>query len=210
MDEQVIQDLFDRAVSKGYTKTLDEFKTLLTTDSDVIEDNYQYVTSQGYSKSIDDFRVLIGAEKKKDVSESTSVQELLDSPGSTSQTDITSDTSEEVEPTDPLNIPEVLEEEVVSEEPSSLMTTDQKKQILTDNSIKVDELLRAARAGSSLERYVKNPEFGNVVSQIDMSTSDDDAIDMLYNTYINNRVMSPTNLQYDGSNNLKSKKEYTS
>ena len=44
MDEQVIQDLFDRAVSKGYTKTLDEFKTLLTTDSDVIEDNYQYVT----------------------------------------------------------------------------------------------------------------------------------------------------------------------
>ena len=99
MDEQVIQDLFDRAVSKGYTKTLDEFKTLLATDSDVIEDNYQYVTSQGYSKSIDDFRVLIGAEKKKDVSESTSVQELLDSPGSTSQTDIISDTSEEVEPT---------------------------------------------------------------------------------------------------------------
>ena len=115
----------------------------------------------------------------------------MDSPGSSSQTDITSDTSEEVEPTDPLNIPEVLEEEVVSEEPSSLMTTDQKKQILTDNSIKVDELLRAARAGSPLERYVKNPEFGNVVSQIDMSTSDDDAIDMLYNTYINNRVMSP-------------------
>ncbi len=205
MDEQVIQDLFDRAVSKGYNKTLDEFKILLTSDTEVIDDSFQYVTSQGYSKSIDDFRVLIGAEKKKDVSESTSVQELLDSPGSTSQTDITSDTSEEVEPTDPLNIPEVLEEEVVSEEPSSLMTTDQKKEILTSNSIKVDELLRAARAGASLERYVDNPEFGNVVSQIDMSTSDDDAIDLLYNTYITNRVMSPTNLEYDGSNNLKSK-----
>ena len=55
MDEQVIQDLFDRAVSKGYGKTMDEFKILLVNDNDVIQDNFEYVTSQGYSKSIDDF-----------------------------------------------------------------------------------------------------------------------------------------------------------
>ena len=66
MDEQVIQDLFNRAVSKGYSKTLQEFKVLLNTDNEVIQDNFQYVTSQGYNKSLEDFKVLIGSEKKKD------------------------------------------------------------------------------------------------------------------------------------------------
>ena len=91
MDEQVIQDLFDRAVSKGYGKTMDEFKILLVNDNDVIQDNFEYVTSQGYSKSIDDFKVLIGAEKKKDSSESTviSPEENMESPVTPVQEDPT-------------------------------------------------------------------------------------------------------------------------
>ena len=102
MDEQVIQDLFNRAVSKGYGKTLDEFKILLVNDNDVIEDNFEYVTSQGYTKSIDDFKVLIGAEKKKESSDSPviSPKESTESPITPVQEEPTSPVSTSTEPTE--------------------------------------------------------------------------------------------------------------
>ena len=67
MDPEVIQDLFNRAVSQGYTKTIDEFSNLLVTDSDVLQDNYNYVQSKGYNKSIEDFQNLVGVKKKDDM-----------------------------------------------------------------------------------------------------------------------------------------------
>tara|TARA_R100001440_G_scaffold57950_1_gene77801 strand:- start:99 stop:7814 length:7716 start_codon:yes stop_codon:yes gene_type:complete len=67
MDPEVIQDLFNRAVSQGYTKTIDEFSNLLVTDSDVLKDNYNYVQSKGYNKSIEDFQNLVGVKKKDDM-----------------------------------------------------------------------------------------------------------------------------------------------
>ena len=63
MDKQVIEDLYNRALSQGYNKTLEEFQTLLTTNSEVIEDNYQHVSSLGYNKSIEDFKILIGVNQ---------------------------------------------------------------------------------------------------------------------------------------------------
>ena len=63
MDKQVVEDLYNRALSQGYNKTLEEFQTLLTTDSEVIEDNYQHVSSLGYNKSIEDFKILIGVNQ---------------------------------------------------------------------------------------------------------------------------------------------------
>ena len=63
MDEEVVIDLFNRAQSKGYTKSIEDFKLLLETDEDVIVDNFNYVKSKGYAKPIEDFKVLV---KKKD------------------------------------------------------------------------------------------------------------------------------------------------
>ena len=60
MDEQVIQDLYDRAVSLGYPKSKEEFISLLQSDSDVQNDNYAYVQNQGYQKSMNDFLGLVG------------------------------------------------------------------------------------------------------------------------------------------------------
>ena len=65
MDLEVIQDLFNRAVSQGYTKTIDEFSNLLITDTEVLQDNYNYVQSKGYNKSIEDFQNLVGVKKKR-------------------------------------------------------------------------------------------------------------------------------------------------
>ena len=68
MDQEVLQDLFDRAVSQGYTKTIEDFAALISTDQEVLEDNFNYVTNNGYSKSIDDFGMLVGVKKKELVS----------------------------------------------------------------------------------------------------------------------------------------------
>ena len=60
MNEQVIQDLYNRAVSKGYKKSQGEFVQLLYTNGDVFNDMFSYVQSKGYGKSSSDFEVLIG------------------------------------------------------------------------------------------------------------------------------------------------------
>ena len=88
MDEEVVIDLFNRAQSKGYTKSIEDFKLLLETDEDVIVDNFNYVKSKGYAKPIEDFKVLV---KKKDETTglvspqeevvTTSVTEEVETPG---------------------------------------------------------------------------------------------------------------------------------
>ena len=65
MDQEVLQDLYNRAVSKGYSKSIEEFSTLISSDQEVLEDNYNYVKQQGYQKPIEDFQVLVGVKKKK-------------------------------------------------------------------------------------------------------------------------------------------------
>ena len=64
MNEQVIDDLFNQAVSKGYKKSREEFVSLLQTNDSVLNDMYSYVQSKGYGKGVEDFSVLVG--KKKD------------------------------------------------------------------------------------------------------------------------------------------------
>jgi len=64
MDEAVLKDLYDRAVSKGYSKSIEEFSSLLSSDEEVLKDNFNYVTEQGYTKSIEDFSLLVGVKKK--------------------------------------------------------------------------------------------------------------------------------------------------
>jgi len=61
MNEEVVIDLFNRAKGLGYSKSIDDFKLLLSTNNQVIDDNFQYVKSQGYGKGIEDFKILIGA-----------------------------------------------------------------------------------------------------------------------------------------------------
>ena len=64
MDEEVINDLFSRAKSKGYSKGIEDFKLLLSNDDEVFNDNFEYVQSKGYKKSIEEFSILVDAKKK--------------------------------------------------------------------------------------------------------------------------------------------------
>ena len=63
MDEQVIDDLYSRAVSKGYAKSKGEFVQLLHSDNEVFNDMYSYVKEKGYQKTPDDFSSLVGKKK---------------------------------------------------------------------------------------------------------------------------------------------------
>ena len=65
MDEEVLQDLFDRAVAQGYPKSIEEFSVLLSSDEEVLNDNFVYVKEKGYPKSIEEFAQLVGAKKKR-------------------------------------------------------------------------------------------------------------------------------------------------
>ena len=78
MNEQVIEDLFNQAVSKGYKKSREEFVNLLHTNDAVLNDMYSYVQSKGYQKGIEDFSGLVG--KKKDVTGLSTVDGTLDLP----------------------------------------------------------------------------------------------------------------------------------
>jgi hypothetical protein len=61
MNEEVINDLYGNAVSKGYKKSREEFVSLLNSNDAVLNDMYSYVQSKGYKKGVDDFKNLIGA-----------------------------------------------------------------------------------------------------------------------------------------------------
>jgi hypothetical protein len=61
MNEEVINDLYSNAVSKGYNKSREEFVSLLNSNDAVLNDMYSYVQSKGYKKGVDDFKLLVGA-----------------------------------------------------------------------------------------------------------------------------------------------------
>ena len=47
MDQEVLQDLYERAKSKGYSKSIQEFQQLISSDNEVLNDNFEYVKSKG-------------------------------------------------------------------------------------------------------------------------------------------------------------------
>jgi hypothetical protein len=67
MNEQVIDDLYNRAVSLGYKKDRNSYVKLIHSNPSVFNDSYSYVKSKGYKKSTDDFSSLIGLTPKKKV-----------------------------------------------------------------------------------------------------------------------------------------------
>ena len=74
MNPEVLQDLYDRAISKGYSKSIEEFTQLISSNQEVLDDNFNYVKTKGYSKDISEFSKLVGIVlKKKEVTDSASL-----------------------------------------------------------------------------------------------------------------------------------------
>ncbi len=99
MDEEVLQDLFNRAVSQGYGKSIEEFQALLSTDEEVLTDNFNYIKSQGYpaERTIEDFSILVGVKKPDEVV--ADVTESVGEDGSSVSPQIEEETTVAVEET---------------------------------------------------------------------------------------------------------------
>ena len=65
MNDEVIDDLYNRAKGLGYGKEREDFLSLLATNTQVFDDNFDYVQKQGYKKDKDAFAELIGVKKKR-------------------------------------------------------------------------------------------------------------------------------------------------
>ena len=79
MEPKVIEDLFNRAVSQGYGKSIDDFKLLLSSNEEVLTDNFNYLKANGYpeERTIEDFSILVGVKKKDETEVSQSVSPLV-------------------------------------------------------------------------------------------------------------------------------------
>jgi len=134
MDQEVLQDLYDRAKSKGYSKSIEEFQQLISSDNEVLNDNFEYVKSKGYAKDISDFSVLVGFGEKKNqvVTPSDVVEDVMESTTETEITPGSLDSSGQP----PIEIPIVEEEEeIVFDE-----TTPENKELLIKNQSNIDLL----------------------------------------------------------------------
>ena len=60
MNEEAIQDSYNVFVSQGYTKSIDEYKKLISSNPDALNDSYKAFVGQGYGKSINDYKSLMG------------------------------------------------------------------------------------------------------------------------------------------------------
>jgi hypothetical protein len=62
MNEKAIQDAYALFRNSGYKKSIDEFKTLLSTNENALKDAYTLFEGAGYKKDINQFKTLMGAE----------------------------------------------------------------------------------------------------------------------------------------------------
>ncbi|HAG30588.1 MAG TPA: hypothetical protein DCL39_14110, partial [Alteromonas macleodii] len=64
MNEEALQDAYTLFQQGGYTKSFDEFVTLINTNDEALQDAYNLFTETGYSKGFEDFSTLMGVKKK--------------------------------------------------------------------------------------------------------------------------------------------------
>ena len=82
MNDQAIQDSYELFTRGGYDKSIDEFKSLISSNQQALQDSYELFTRGGYNKSIEDYKVLMGLSsapvddlKKKEVASTASPTE---------------------------------------------------------------------------------------------------------------------------------------
>ena len=60
MNEQAIIDSYFLFKKSGYSKSLQEFKQLISSNPNALKDSYELFKKNGYNKSLDDYKILMG------------------------------------------------------------------------------------------------------------------------------------------------------
>jgi len=69
MNEEAVKDAYQLFVSNGYSKSIEEFRTLMNTNENARKDMYELFVSNGYNKAPEEFNVLIGVQEAPSVVE---------------------------------------------------------------------------------------------------------------------------------------------
>ena len=79
MNEQAIRDSYELFKTGGYSKSYEEFVTLINSNPQALEDSYTLFKTGGYTKGMEEYEVLMGVKKKDELTESISEDGFLDS-----------------------------------------------------------------------------------------------------------------------------------
>jgi hypothetical protein len=79
MNEQAIRDSYELFKTGGYSKSYEEFVTLINSNPQALEDSYTLFQTGGYTKGMEEYELLMGVKKKDEPMESTSEDGSLDS-----------------------------------------------------------------------------------------------------------------------------------
>ena len=69
MNEEAILDSYNLFVQNGYTKSLDEYKQLLSSNPNALNDSYGLFQKNGYAKSLDEYKSLMGVSQQKTITQ---------------------------------------------------------------------------------------------------------------------------------------------
>ena len=79
MNEQAIKDSYELFKTGGYSKSYEEFVTLINSNPQALKDSYTLFKTGGYTKGMEDYEILMGVKKKDELTESISEDGFLDS-----------------------------------------------------------------------------------------------------------------------------------
>ena len=80
MAKTVIDNLYERAVSLGYKKDIDQFKDLVNKDQEVFNDMYKYAADSGLVKNENEFAIAVSPVEKKSLFESPIIGDQQEPP----------------------------------------------------------------------------------------------------------------------------------
>jgi hypothetical protein len=155
MNEEALQDAYTLFQQGGYTKSFDEFVTLINTNDEALQDAYTLFTETGYSKGFEDFSTLMGVKKKDAASQLDSGLEM-DSTVPTSGT-----------------VPQAQPQSGDAASPAQPLTFDVTSQV-SDPTVGFETRITPGPMGLPLAEVVQTPEepnfltgpFGDMVNSI--------------------------------------------
>lgn len=221
MNEEILKNIWNQLTADGMTTSdFETWKNNFAGSEEIQQNVHTYLFENGMTKNdLETWSSNVGLKKKEPEVKNVTLDEFLDT--STSAELLKPDPSTLAENQAPIQIneetgeviiPEVLEEDLPEPEPKpyEALSFEDKKAQLEKYGLNVDSYLQEARAGSDLTRFSKSElreEFKGVASMIDMATTDEEAVDMLYNKWMMNRSLAPMNLSYEGEKKINKKRK---
>jgi len=221
MNEEILKNIWNQLTADGMTTSdFETWKNNFAGSEEIQQNVHTYLFKNGMTKNdLETWSSNVGLKKKEPEVKNVTLDEFLDT--STSAELLKPDPSTLAENQAPIQIneetgeviiPEVLEEDLPEPEPKpyEALSFEDKKAQLEKYGLNVDSYLQEARAGSDLTRFSKSElreEFKGVASMIDMATTDEEAVDMLYNKWMMNRSLAPMNLSYEGEKKINKKRK---